>query len=60
MDFTPQVWTAPRDLLNPDDLTHVPRQGIGRGYKAGKEEIVGLVTALRLYFQRDHAAEKAA
>jgi len=60
MDFTPQVWTAPRELLDPSALSFVPRQGIGRGYKAGKEEIMGLVTALRLYFQRDHAAEKAA
>ena len=59
MDFTPSVWTAPRELLNPADLPFVPRQGIGRGYKAGKEEIVGLVTALRLFVQRDHAAEKA-
>lgn len=60
MDFTPEVWTAPRELLDPQALAFVPRQGIGRGYKAGKEEIVGLVTALQLYFQRDHAAEKAA
>lgn len=60
MDFTPEVWTAPRQLLDPTALAFVPRQGIGRGYKAGKEEIVGLVTALRLYFQRDHGAEKAA
>jgi L-seryl-tRNA(Ser) seleniumtransferase len=60
MDFTPEVWTAPRELLDPKQLEFIPRQGIGRGYKAGKEEIVGLVTALRLYFARDHAAEKAA
>jgi L-seryl-tRNA(Ser) seleniumtransferase len=58
MDFTPQVWTAPPELLSPNDLAFIPRQGIGRGYKAGKEEIVGLVTALRLYFARDHAEEK--
>ncbi len=60
MDITPRVWTAPRALLDPEQLAFVPRQGIGRGYKAGKEEIIGLVTALQLYFQRDHAAEKAA
>lgn len=60
MDFTPQVWTAPRELLDAEQMPFVPRQGIGRGYKAGKEEIMGLVTALRLYFQRDHTAEKAA
>lgn len=59
MDITPQVWTAPRELVGAEQLDFVPRQGIGRGYKAGKEEIIGLVTALRLYFQRDHAAEKA-
>ncbi|HUQ70488.1 MAG TPA: hypothetical protein VM165_13235, partial [Planctomycetaceae bacterium] len=58
MDFTPDVWTAPPALLSPGELAFIPRQGIGRGYKAGKEEIVGLVTALRLYFARDHAAEK--
>lgn len=58
MDFTPGVWTAPPELLSADQLAFVPRQGIGRGYKAGKEEIVGLLTALRLYFERDHVAEK--
>jgi L-seryl-tRNA(Ser) seleniumtransferase len=60
MDFTPEVWTAPRELVDPEGLEFIPRQGIGRGYKAGKEEIVGLVTAMRHYFRRDHAAEKAA
>jgi D-glucosaminate-6-phosphate ammonia-lyase len=59
MDVTPAVWTAPAELLSPGDLAFIPRQGIGRGYKAGKEEIVGLLTALRLYFERDHVAEKA-
>ena len=59
MDFTPGVWTAPPELLSADQLAFVPRQGIGRGYKAGKEEIIGLLTALRLYFLRDHVAEKA-
>ncbi len=58
MDFTPSVWAAPRELLSADQLAFVPRQGIGRGYKAGKEEIVGLLTALRLYLERDHVAEK--
>lgn len=60
MDFTPEVWTAPRSLVDPTQLAFVPRQGIGRGFKAGKEEIVGLVTALELYLRRDHVAEKQA
>jgi L-seryl-tRNA(Ser) seleniumtransferase len=62
MDVTPSVWTAPQALLgiDPQAMPFVPRQGIGRGYKAGKEEIVGLLTALKLYTKRDHAAERAA
>ncbi len=60
MDVTRQVWTAPRELLAVEEMPFIPRQGIGRGFKAGKEEIVGLVTALRLFTRRDHAAERAA
>jgi L-seryl-tRNA(Ser) seleniumtransferase len=60
MDVTPEVWNAPRELLDVEAMPFVPRQGIGRGYKAGKEEIMGLVTALRLFMQRDHAAEREA
>lgn len=59
MDFTPAVSVSPRALLNVEQMPFVPRQGIGRGFKAGKEEIAGLVTALRLFMQRDHAAERA-
>ncbi|MEZ4707029.1 MAG: aminotransferase class V-fold PLP-dependent enzyme [Caldilineaceae bacterium] len=59
MDAVQEVWTAPRELLGVAHMPFMPRQGIGRGYKAGKEEIVGLITALRLFVQRDHAAERA-
>ena len=59
MDATPEVWTAPRALLPVEDMPFIPRQGIGRGFKAGKEEIVGLLTALRLFTVRDHGAERA-
>lgn len=59
MDVTPSVWPVPKDLLDVEAMPFIPRQGIGRGYKAGKEEIVGLITALRLYVQRDHEAERA-
>jgi L-seryl-tRNA(Ser) seleniumtransferase len=59
MDAVQEVWTAPRELLGVEPMPFMPRQGIGRGYKAGKEEIVGLVTALKLYVARDHAAEIA-
>ena len=59
MDAVQEVWTAPRELLGVERMPFMPRQGIGRGYKAGKEEIVGVITALRLYVQRDHNAERA-
>ena len=58
MDIVASTWTAPKELVDPNDLEFVPRQGIGRGYKAGKEEIVGLVTALRRFVKLDHAAER--
>lgn len=37
-----------------------PNHALGRPSKVGKEEMVGLVTALEMYVQRDHAAEFAA
>lgn len=58
MDVTQQIWCPPPELLDVAAMPYLPRQGIGRGYKAGKEEIVGLVTALRLYLQRDWPAER--
>jgi D-glucosaminate-6-phosphate ammonia-lyase len=37
----------------------LPHHGIGRSMKVGKEEIVGLIAALRIYVARDHAADRA-
>ena len=36
-----------------------PNHALGRPAKVGKEEMVGLVTALELYVQRDHQADFA-
>jgi L-seryl-tRNA(Ser) seleniumtransferase len=36
-----------------------PHQGIGRALKVGKEEVLGLLAALRAYVARDHAADRA-
>lgn len=36
-----------------------PHQGIGRVLKVGKEEILGLLAALRAWVARDHAADQA-
>lgn len=59
MDVTPGVWTVPRDLIPVDELPFIPRMGVGRGFKTGKEEIVGVVTALRLFAEKDHDAQRA-
>ena len=39
---------------------HMPPRGfnIGRGMKVNKEEMLGMLVALELYLQRDHAAER--
>ncbi len=42
-----------KDLIQAASLNHSPNTGIGRGMKVGKEEIVGLVTAMQLYLSLD-------
>ena len=56
MDVFPGVWPL-RNLIEEGRLAGPPHHGIGRGFKVGKEEIVGLMTALRRYSQRDLGAE---
>src|SRR5262245_13321213 len=48
-----------RDLIDSARLQMSPNHAIGRTCKVGKEEAIGLVTALELYAQRNHAAEMA-
>ena len=45
-----------RDLIAACAFHACPRAFIGRPMKAGKEEIVGLMTAVRWYLDLDHAA----
>ena len=59
MDVSFRTWTPPRNLIDKRLLKAFPEQGIGRGMKVGKEEIVGLLTALQLYVAKDHDAELA-
>lgn len=58
MDVFPATWPL-RSLIENATVIGPPHHGIGRGFKVGKEEIVGLVTALELYQSRDFAAERA-
>jgi L-seryl-tRNA(Ser) seleniumtransferase len=46
MDVRPETWSW-RPLLDAGLLAGVPHQGFGRSMKVGREEIVGLITALR-------------
>jgi L-seryl-tRNA(Ser) seleniumtransferase len=48
MDVRPQTWSW-RPLLEAGRLAGVPHQGFGRSMKVGREEIAGLITALRHY-----------
>ncbi len=55
MDVMPATWTR-RSLLETGVLARPPQNGIGRSMKTGKEEIVGLLVALRRYAEHDEAA----
>jgi D-glucosaminate-6-phosphate ammonia-lyase len=47
-----------RDLIAAARLNTAPHSDtLGRGLKAGREEIAGMLAALELYLRRDHAAE---
>lgn len=57
MDVFPETWTY-RRLIGEGRISGPPHHGLGRGFKAGKEEIAGLITALERYLQRDLEAEQ--
>ncbi|MWV41976.1 DegT/DnrJ/EryC1/StrS family aminotransferase [Natrialba sp. INN-245] len=54
MHAAADVWTPPSGLVDVDQLDGVPRQGIGRSMKVGKEELVGLIVALESFLEEDH------
>ncbi len=56
MHAAEEVYEPPTALVDPDELGGVPRQGLGRGFKVGKEELVGVIRALELFLAEDHDA----
>ena len=48
MDVRPETWSW-RGMLATGKLAGVPHQGFGRSMKVGREEIVGLIVALRRF-----------
>ena len=49
LDIYEDMWEPPKSMIDKRKLKGIPPHGIGRSCKAGKEEIVGLLTALRLF-----------
>jgi L-seryl-tRNA(Ser) seleniumtransferase len=47
------------DLIEAARMQNAPNDGIGRGMKVAKEEIVGFIVALDRFVERDHAAVRA-
>src|ERR671910_1127781 len=48
-----EQWNPPPSLFDKSSLIGFPASGVGRVAKCGKEEIVGLLTALRLFLAED-------
>ena len=60
MDVYPETWPWRERYLASGLLPGPPHHGIGRPMKVGKEEIVGLVVALRRFLARDLDEERRA
>lgn len=43
-----------KDLVQASWITVAPHHGFGRGFKVGREEIMGLLTAVEMWMKRDH------
>jgi D-glucosaminate-6-phosphate ammonia-lyase len=59
LDVFYELWAPPMHFIDKTRLKGLPQHGIGRGCKVGKEEIVGLLTALRLFAEEDGDARRA-
>ena len=57
MDYPEGAFAPPAGFIDPGRLPGLPPHGIGRPCKVGKEQIVGLLTALNLFVREDEAAE---
>ena len=47
-----------RDLIKAAWVTSSPHHGFGRGYKVGREEIMGMLAAVEMWMKRNHAKER--
>jgi D-glucosaminate-6-phosphate ammonia-lyase len=56
LDIFWEQWAPPASLIDKGRLKGVPQHGIGRPCKVGKEDIIGLLTALELFVVEGDAA----
>lgn len=57
MDAVEATWDPPSSLIDAESIVGVPRHGIGRGLKVGKEELVGFIRALEIYVDQDESEQ---
>lgn len=58
-DYDYEDWEPPAGLVDKHAIAGVPRHGIGRSCKVGKEQIVGLLAALQLFVEEGNAGRHA-
>lgn len=58
MDVYPETWPWRQRYLESGRLSGPPHHGIGRPMKVGKEEVIGLLVALRRFLARDPDSER--
>jgi uncharacterized pyridoxal phosphate-dependent enzyme len=46
-----------KDLIIASRINAGPHHGFGRGFKVGREEIMGMLAAVEMWFKRDHVGE---
>jgi D-glucosaminate-6-phosphate ammonia-lyase len=56
LDYVYEDWNPPAHLIDKREFRGVPRHGIGRSCKVGKEQIAGLIAALLRFVGDDDAA----
>ena len=56
LDIVWEQWSPPLTLIDKGRLKGIPQHGIGRPCKVGKEQIIGLLTALELFVAEGDAA----
>lgn len=47
-----------KDLVQAAWITSAPHHGFGRGFKVGREEIMGMLAAVEMWMKRDHEKER--